>query len=149
MLQIGNGIGALLVRGQIAYSVPEVIVTVGSGSIGGVPWIVLVAGAVLLLGHLVLTYTRFGRYVYMVGGNREAAEHSGVGVRAIIGAVMVISALCSGLAGMLGVAYFGSAQREPIRQLSARRNLGSGGRRHPASSAAWAASATRSSACWC
>ncbi|MDO9712951.1 ABC transporter permease [Paracraurococcus lichenis] len=111
MLQIGNGIGALLVRGQIAYSVPEVIVTLGSGSIGPVPWIVVVAGAVLLLGHLVLTYTRFGRYVYMVGGNREAAEHSGVGVRAIIGAVMVVSALCSGLAGMLGVAYFGSAQQ--------------------------------------
>jgi ABC-type glucose/galactose transport system permease subunit len=59
-----------------------------------------------------LTYTRFGRYVYMVGGNREAAEYSGVNVRAIIGSVMVISALCSGLAGMLGVAYFGSAQQE-------------------------------------
>ncbi|MBK1662363.1 ABC transporter permease [Paracraurococcus ruber] len=111
MLQIGNGIGALLVRGQIAYTVPDLVLTLGSGSIGGVPWIVIVAGLVLLLGHLVLTYTRFGRYVYMVGGNREAAEHAGVGVRAVIGAVMVISALCSGLAGMLGVAYFGSAQQ--------------------------------------
>jgi ribose transport system permease protein len=111
MLQIGNGIGALLVRGQIAYTVPDLMVTLGSGSLGPVPWIVVVAGVVLLLGHLVLTYTRFGRYVYMVGGNREAAEHSGVGVRAIIGAAMLISAACSGLAGMLGVAYFGSAQQ--------------------------------------
>ena len=34
------------------------------------------------LGHMVLTYTRFGRYVYMVGGNREAAEYSGVNVQA-------------------------------------------------------------------
>jgi len=59
----------------------------------------------------VLTYTRFGRYVYMVGGNREAAEYSGVNVRLIVGAVMVISAVCSGVAGMLGVAYFGSAQQ--------------------------------------
>jgi ribose transport system permease protein len=47
----------------------------------------------------------------MVGGNREAAEYSGVNVRAVLSAVMVISALCSGLAGMLGVAYFGSAQQ--------------------------------------
>jgi ribose transport system permease protein len=111
MLQIGNGICALLVRGQIAYSVPPVLLTLGSGSIGPVPWIVVVAGLVLLAGHLVLTYTRFGRYVYMVGGNREAAEHSGVGVKAVVGAALLISALCSGAAGMLGVAYFGSAQQ--------------------------------------
>jgi len=111
MMQIGAGICAMLVRGQIAYAVPPILVTLGSGSIGGVPWIVIVAGITLLLAHLVLTYTRFGRYVYMVGGNREAAEFSGVNVRVIIGAVLVISAVCSGLAGMLGVAYFGSAQQ--------------------------------------
>ncbi len=111
MLQIGNGICALLVRGQIAYSVPSLVLTLGSGSVGPVPWIVIVAGLVLLAGHLVLTYTRFGRYIYMVGGNREAAEHSGVGVRAVVGSALLVSALCSGVAGMLGVAYFGSAQQ--------------------------------------
>jgi ribose transport system permease protein len=47
----------------------------------------------------------------MTGGNREAAEYSGVNVRAILSAVMIISAVCSGVAGMLGVAYFGSAQQ--------------------------------------
>ncbi|MGO4127003.1 ABC transporter permease [Inquilinus sp. YAF38] len=111
MMQIGAGICAMLVRGQIAYAVPPFLVMLGSGSIGGIPWIVIVAGITLLVAHLVLTYTRFGRYVYMVGGNREAAEFSGVNVRVVIGAVMVISAVCSGLAGMLGVAYFGSAQQ--------------------------------------
>jgi ribose transport system permease protein len=111
MLQIGNGIGALLVRGQIAYTVPDLVTQLGSGSIGPVPIIVLVAALVLLVGHLVLAYTRFGRYVYMVGGNREAAEHSGVNVKAVVAAVMMVSALCSGIAGMLGVAYFGSAQQ--------------------------------------
>ena len=75
------------------------------------PWIVIIATLTLLIGHLVLTYTRFGRYVYMVGGNREAAEYSGVNVRGVLAAVMIISAMCSGLAGMLGVAYFGSAQQ--------------------------------------
>ena len=59
-----------------------------------------------------LTYTRFGRYIYMVGGNREAAEYSGVNVRAVFASVMVISAVCSGIAGMLGVAHFGSAQQD-------------------------------------
>lgn len=68
MMQIAAGISAMLVRGQIAYKVPPLITTLGSGSIAGVPWIVIVAALMLLLGHLVLTYTRFGRYVYMVGG---------------------------------------------------------------------------------
>ncbi len=71
----------------------------------------VVAALFLLVGHLVLTYTRFGRYVYMVGGNREAAEYAGVNVKLVIAAVMVISAVCAGIAGMLGVAYFGSAQQ--------------------------------------
>jgi ribose transport system permease protein len=111
MMQIGAGISALLVRGQIAYKVPDLVATMGAGSIGGIPWIVVVAAVLLLLGHLVLTYTRFGRYVYIVGGNREAAEYSGLNVKLIISTVMVISAVCSGIAGMLGVAHFGSAQQ--------------------------------------
>ena len=101
----------MLVRGQIAYAVPNVIATLGGDSLGPVPWIVIVAAAILGFSHLVLTYTRFGRYVYMVGGNREAAEYSGVNTRLIVGAVLVISAVCSGIAGMLGVAHFGSAQQ--------------------------------------
>ncbi len=111
MMQIADGISAMLVRGQIAYAVPPIISTLGSGRILGISWIVVVAALMLLIAHIVLTYTRFGRYVYMVGGNREAAEYSGVNVKLVIGAVMVIGAVCSGIAGMLGVAYFGSAQQ--------------------------------------
>jgi ribose transport system permease protein len=111
MMQIGAGICALLVRGQIAYAVPDFVSTLGAGRIGPVPTIVLVLAVFLLAGHVVLTYTRFGRYVYMTGGNREAAEYSGVNVKLVLGAVMVISAVCSGVAGMLGVAHFGSAQQ--------------------------------------
>lgn len=111
MMQIAAGISALLVRGQIAYKVPSLITTLGSGSVSGIPWIVIVAAIMLLGGHLVLTYTRFGRYVYMVGGNREAAEYSGLNVKLILSSVMVISAVCSGIGGMLGVAHFGSAQQ--------------------------------------
>jgi ribose transport system permease protein len=111
MMQIANGISALLVRGQIAYNYPDAVTFLGSGSIFGIRASIVVAAVFLLTAHLVLTYTRFGRYVYMVGGNREAAEYSGVNVRFVIGAVLVIGALCSGVAGMLGVAYFGSAQQ--------------------------------------
>jgi ribose transport system permease protein len=111
MMQIAAGISALLVRGQIAYNVPPLIKTLGSGTIFGMPSIVVIAALFLAVGHFVLTYTRFGRYIYMVGGNREAAEYAGVNVKLIVASVMVIGAMCSGVAGMLGVAYYGSAQQ--------------------------------------
>jgi ribose transport system permease protein len=111
MMQIANGISALLVRGQIAYTYPDLITTLGSGTIFGIKWSIVVCLLFMLVAHLVLTYTRFGRYVYMVGGNREAAEYSGVNVKLILASVMIISAMCAGIAGMLGVAYFGSAQQ--------------------------------------
>jgi ribose transport system permease protein len=111
VMQIANGVSALLVRGQIAYNFPDIIATLGSGSVFGIRWTIIVCLLFLATAHFVLTYTRFGRYVYMVGGNREAAEYSGVNVKLIIASVMIISAMCSGIAGMLGVAYFGSAQQ--------------------------------------
>ena len=111
MMQIAAGVSAMLVRGQIAYKFPDIIQTLGSGKFMGLRWLIVVAILVMLIAHLVLTYTRFGRYVYMTGGNRDAAEYSGVNVKLIIGAVMVISAMLSGFSGMLGVAYFGSAQQ--------------------------------------
>src|SRR5471032_953948 len=58
MMQIGAGISAVLVRGQIAYSVPPLITTLGSKSLFGVPWIVIFTAA-MLIAHLVLSYTRF------------------------------------------------------------------------------------------
>jgi ribose transport system permease protein len=91
--------------------VPDLVATLGSKSLMGIPLLVVVAAIILLIGHIVLTYTRFGRYVYMVGGNREAAEYSGVNVKLVLGSVMIVSAVCSGIAGMLGVAHFGSAQQ--------------------------------------
>ncbi len=111
IMQIANGVSALLVRGQIAYNYPDLITMLGSGSIFGVRWTIIVALLFLGTGWFVLRFTRYGRYVYMTGGNREAAEYSGVNVKLIIGSVMVISAVCSGIAGMLAVAYFGSAQQ--------------------------------------
>src|SRR5262250_2998968 len=65
MMQIAAGISALLVRGQIAYAVPDLVAILGAGRVMGLPLIVLVLALFLLAGHLVLTYTRFGRYVYM------------------------------------------------------------------------------------
>ena len=44
----------------------------------------MLAAGVLLVGHVVLQHTRFGRYVYMTGGNREAARLAGVRTHRIV-----------------------------------------------------------------
>ena len=110
MMQIGAGMWAVLVRGQIAYSVPPLILTLGSKAVFGVPWIILVAAGLLLSPfraelHAVRTLRIYGR---RQPGSRRIFRRE---CPLIIGAVMTISAVCSGMAGMLGVAYFGSAQQ--------------------------------------
>ena len=149
MMQIAAGVSALLVRGQIAYKVPPLVTTLGSTSIGGIPWIVIVAALMLLGGHLVLTYTRFGRYVYMVGGNREAAEYSGLNVKLILGSVMVISAVCAGHRRHARGSAFRQRAAERVRHVSAGFRSPPSWSAAPASLAAEAASATPSSACSC
>jgi ribose transport system permease protein len=95
----------------VAFNIPLGVDAAGKALFIPIGWTIIVCLLFFAVAHFVLSYTRFGRYVYMVGGNREAAEYSGVNVKLIIAAVMVISAVCSGVAGMLGVAYFGSAQQ--------------------------------------
>jgi len=75
---------------------------VGDGRILGAPALALIFLAVLAIGTFFLHFTVFGRYLYAVGGNREAARYSGVPVAAVETATYVISA---GLAGLAGVAY--------------------------------------------
>jgi ribose/xylose/arabinose/galactoside ABC-type transport system permease subunit len=67
----------------------------------GFPVPALAMLALVAAGAFVLSRTRFGRYVYAVGGNAEAARLSGVPVRSVIVGVYAISGACAGLAGVL------------------------------------------------
>ena len=82
----------------------------GRGAILGVPVPVFVFFVVAAAGYVVLRYTRYGRQVYAVGGNPEAARLSGVGVSVVVGSVYVITGFLTGLAGFLLSARFGSAE---------------------------------------
>lgn len=73
----------------------------GSGDLGPVPSLLLWAAVFVAVGALVLNKTRFGRQVLATGGNRNAAEFSGVNTRRIKFTVLLVSGLVAGLAGML------------------------------------------------
>lgn len=71
------------------------------------PYPALMFGAVALLATYLLHFTVFGRHIYAIGGNREAAEYSGVPVRRVETLTYVISAGLAGLAGVAYAAYIG------------------------------------------
>jgi ribose transport system permease protein len=69
---------------------------------------VLVFGAVALVAHLVLSRTPFGRQLYAVGQDAEAAKRAGIPVNRRLTAVYLICGLCAGLAGFVSVAQVGA-----------------------------------------
>jgi D-xylose transport system permease protein len=71
------------------------------GTIDGVPYIIPIVLVVLGASTLLLQRTRFGRYVYAIGGNAEAARRAGVRVPVIQIRAFVLAALISGIAGVL------------------------------------------------
>ncbi len=66
-----------------------------------ITWPAVIAIAIAVAAHLLLSRTVFGRWVYAIGANRRAAEISGVPVRRVVVAVFVISALCAAAAAIL------------------------------------------------
>jgi len=70
----------------------------------GVPVPVLVAGAVAVFGVFVTKRTRFGRHIYAVGGNPEAARLSGIDVKRVTLAVYMIMGVLTALAGLIAAA---------------------------------------------
>jgi D-xylose transport system permease protein len=70
--------------------------------IQGVPWVVVLVFAILAGWTFVLGRTRFGRYVYAIGGNAEAARRAGVNLAVIR---TIAFTLCSFTAGLAGVIY--------------------------------------------
>lgn len=83
---------------------------IGNGYVAGIPAPVIVMLLVYLVCWFVLERTRFGRHVYAVGGNPEAARLAGIRVKRVLTSVYVIAGALAGLAGIIFAARVVSAQ---------------------------------------
>ncbi|MFD0696025.1 ABC transporter permease [Paenibacillus sp. GCM10027628] len=83
---------------------------IGQGKLLGVPVPVVLMIVAVAAVHIFLTYTRWGRQLYITGGNREAARLSGISVNKIRLAAYVLSGVFAGLAGILYASRVGSGQ---------------------------------------
>jgi len=77
-----------------------------------IPYPIIIFVAVIALGTYVLHFTVFGRYVYAIGGNRDAAEYSGIDVKTVETSTYVISAGLAGVAGVCYAAYIGQMSQQ-------------------------------------
>ena len=101
MMTILRGFTFLLTGGKSIYNLPKWFKVVGQGDAFGVPVPIIVLVLVIVLGYIVLQQTRFGRYVYAIGGNEEGARLSGVRTKTITLWCYVICGGCAGLAGVV------------------------------------------------
>ncbi len=108
-----TAVTALKIAGMAIAGVVLVLISNtdrGSGviSVRGVPWVVLVIMVVLVAWSMLLSRTRFGRYVYAIGGNPEGARRAGVNLTRIRVLAFTLCGLTAGIMGLIYASYLGS-----------------------------------------
>lgn len=108
-LSLFRGLAYIASNGHTIAVTSPVLDQIGFGNVLGIPLPLIVLLVVTAIGWFVLRYTFFGRDIYAIGGNPEAAAIAGLRVSRITYAVYVIAGLCVGIAAVLQTARNGSA----------------------------------------
>ena len=106
-LYVGRGFGLWLTQTR-AMNLPDSFLALGTAKLAGIPLPLVVSAVVVVLAHVTLTRTPFGRQIYAVGNNLEAAKKAGLNTRRLLAAVYVLSGLCAALGGILSLAQLGA-----------------------------------------
>jgi D-xylose transport system permease protein len=102
-------VAVMAVAGVVVVLVGDTNRGVGFVALRGVPWVVLVVLVVLIAWSVLLSRTRFGRYVYAIGGNAEAARRAGISLTRIRVLAFTLAGLTAGIAGIIYASFNGSA----------------------------------------
>ena len=108
-MTIFRGATLVFTNGTPISKLPENFVNIGNGKLGFIPIPVIITVIVLVIAIYVLTQTRFGRYLYALGGNEDSARLSGINTTKIKTLVYVISGFASSIAGVIIASRIGSA----------------------------------------
>ncbi|MCY4459263.1 MAG: ABC transporter permease [Albidovulum sp.] len=111
MLAIARSIAMVVSNNKMIYQFgpdQDLFEWIGGESVFGVPnpvWVMVILTGVFWIAY---RYSTWGRWVFAVGGNKDAAKLSGIPVEKVIVSVYVICSSCAGLAAFLMVGWFGS-----------------------------------------
>ena len=105
-----RGLGEFLTRGGDISGFPPAMQFIGQGSVLGVPVPLLIFLATALLWHVMLSRTRHGFSVYMIGSNIRAAEYSGLDTKRTLTLIYAVSGIACAIAGIVMAARFNSVR---------------------------------------
>lgn len=101
IMMMARGLAFMTTGGFSIDQVPDSFVWLAQGRLWGIPNTVILLALVYSIAHVFMSHTRYGRYIYAVGGNAEAARLTGVPVGTVIVLVYTVSGLAAGLGGCL------------------------------------------------
>ncbi len=110
LMTIWRGLAYIWVDGRPIWGLPPVFDALGSGRIAAIPFPSIVMIVVFLLAWFTLQHTQFGRNVYAVGGNAEAARLAGIATRKTLLLVYIICGALASLSGVLLASRMSSGQ---------------------------------------
>lgn len=108
-LGVAQGLSLVVTDGQSIVGIPASLQAVYSGAFAGLPFPLLIAAAAYALMHGLLYHTRFGTYVFALGGNREALKLAAVSDRSVLIGVYALGGLAAGFTALLLTARINSA----------------------------------------
>lgn len=105
-----RGLGEFLTRGGDISGFPPAMQALGQGTFLGIPAPLLIFAATALLWHVMLSRTRHGFSVHMVGSNIRAAEYSGLDTKRTLTVIYAMSGVACAVAGIVMAAQFNSVR---------------------------------------
>jgi ribose transport system permease protein len=100
-LSIVRGLALWISDGTLVPNMPPLVQTLGGGTIGWLPYSIFVVAGLALCTLVLTTWLVWGRWLYAVGGNPEAARRSSIPTRRVLVTVYVLSGLAAGVGGLL------------------------------------------------
>ncbi|KIL35486.1 sugar ABC transporter permease [Cohnella kolymensis] len=110
MMTVARGLALIYTNGRPMVVESKTFLALGQGYIGPIPTPVVIFAVVCVVIGVLLNMTKFGRYIYAIGGNESAAKASGVNVNRVKIGVYLINGLLAGLAGVLLASRISSGQ---------------------------------------
>jgi ribose transport system permease protein len=110
MQYVAKGLVAVLTKGVPIYPLPSAFKAIERFRFFGFPMVVIFAITAAIAGHIILSSTEFGRSIYALGGNEEAARISGIRTKRTKLRVYIITSTLAALAGIFMSARLGSAE---------------------------------------
>lgn len=110
MMVMARGVALIMTGGDVIIGLPNTFNFIGVGFIAGVPFPIIIAFIITVIGHLVLSKTEFGLNCYAVGGNYAAANLAGLRNDRIINITYAAQGMLAALGGIVLMARVVSAQ---------------------------------------